>query len=211
MANSAVPAPDFPVSAVVLAGGHSRRLGTDKAFLKLAGRPLVERVVRRLVELSDDLIVVADVADRYQALELPVRLVSDRVRGMGSLMGVYSGLGAARYRYALVVACDMPFLNAALLQYMIPLAAGYDVVIPRLNGMLEPLHAIYGQTCLPHMARLLEEHSRKITAFLDSVKVRFVEEDEIDEFDPRHLSFLNVNTLEDWQRVQSLNEWCGIA
>lgn len=205
MTSSSAAATDLSVSVVILAGGQSRRLGRDKSLLELAGQPLVERVVTRLAPLSDDLVVVADHPARYQSLDMPVRFVTDQVRGMGSLMGIYSGLGVAHHRQALVVACDMPFLNVALLRYMIPLADGYDVVVPRLDSMLEPLHAIYGKTCLPHMAQLLERRERRIVAFFGEVQVRYVEDDEIDRFDPEHLSFINVNLPEDWLHVQRIN------
>jgi molybdopterin-guanine dinucleotide biosynthesis protein A len=195
----------MPCSVVILAGGQSSRLGQDKAFLVLDGQPLVARTAHRLAALSDDLIVVTNDPARYEPLGLPARLLPDERPGEGSLMGIYSGLKAARYSHAVVVACDMPFLNLALLRTMLPLANGYDVVIPRLDGLLEPLHAIYGQACLPAMARLLERGQRQIIAFFHEVRVRYVEEDEVDRFDPLHLSFLNVNTPEDWERVQELS------
>jgi molybdopterin-guanine dinucleotide biosynthesis protein A len=204
MASRGEPTTELPVSAVILAGGKSRRFGRDKSLLELAGQSLIERAVGRLAPVSDEILVVANEPDRYEALHLPVRFVADRVRGMGSLMGIYSGLSAARHRFALVVACDMPFLSESLLRYMIPLADGSDVVIPRLGQMLEPLHAIYGKTCLPHMAKLLDRHESKITAFFEDVRVRYVEEHEIARFDPEHLSFLNVNQPEDWRRVQEI-------
>jgi molybdopterin-guanine dinucleotide biosynthesis protein A len=161
--------------------------------------------------LSDDLLVVANEPSRYESLELPVRFVPDQVCGMGSLMGIYSGLNAACYYHALVVACDMPFLNVSLLRHMIPLAEGYDVVIPRVQQLLEPLHAIYSRRCLPHMGRLLEHRNRKITAFFDRVKVHYIEEDEIQRFDPLHHSFLNVNRPEDWQQVQRIHALSRLA
>jgi molybdopterin-guanine dinucleotide biosynthesis protein A len=154
--------------------------------------------------LSDDLVVVTNDADRYEPLTLPARLVPDEHRGIGSLMGIYSGLKVARHTHALVVACDMPFLSLPLLRYMVPLAPGQDVVIPRIGGFLEPLHAIYSRACLPAMARLLAEGRRQIIAFFDEVRVRYVEEAEVDQLDPDHLSFVNVNTPDDWERAQRL-------
>lgn len=204
-----VSASQLPVSIVVLAGGQSRRFGQDKSLLELAGQPLIVRAVTRLAPLSDDLIVVANEPGRYESLDLPVRFEADRVRGMGSLMGIYSGLVAARHRHALVVACDMPFLSEALLRYMIPLADGFDVVIPRVGRMLEPLHAIYSRACLPYMAKLLEDRQRKIIAFFDEVRVRCVEAHEIARFDPEHLSFFNVNRPEDWQHAQEIHTRSG--
>jgi molybdopterin-guanine dinucleotide biosynthesis protein A len=205
MTGDTAPIPKPAISAIVLAGGKSSRLGKDKAFLLLDGQPLVALTVHQLATLSDDLIVVTNDPARYEPLELPARLLPDERPGEGSLMGIYSGLKAAHHSHALVVACDMPFLNLPLLQYMLPLADGYDVVIPRLEGMLEPLHAVYSKACLPAMARLLEQGERQIIAFFHEVRVRYVEEDEVDRFDPHHLSFLNVNTTEDWDLVQRLS------
>ena len=192
------------VSVVVLAGGESSRLGRDKAFLTLGGQTLVERAVDRLSCLSDDIAVVANEMARYEALELPARLVSDERPGKGALMGIYSGLKRAYHPHALDIACDMPFLSLPLLHYMLRLVAGNDVVIPRLADGLEPLHAIYSKACLPAMARVLAMGQRRIVAFFDRVRVRYVKASEVDRFDPRYLSFVNVNTPQDWERVQQL-------
>ncbi len=198
------PMVPISVSAIVLAGGQSSRFGRDKSLLVLDGQPLLAQIVDRLATLSDDLIVVTNRPERYHALSLPVRLLPDERPGEGSLMGIYSGLKAARHSHALVVACDMPFLNLALLRYMIGLAEGYDVVIPRVEGLLEPLHAIYGKACLPAMGRLLEQGQRQIIAFFHEVRVCYVEEEVVDRFDPQHLSLININTRQDWERVQQL-------
>ncbi len=151
-------------------------MGADKALLLLDGQPLIARTVQQLSTLSDDLIVVTNNPERFEPLGLAARLVVDERPGEGSLMGIYSGLKVARHPYALVVACDMPFLNLPLLRYMLSIMPTYDVVVPRLAGMLEPLHAVYGRTCLPWIARLLDEGQRKIVAFFPYVKVRHVEE-----------------------------------
>lgn len=198
------------VSAVVLAGGQSRRLGRDKSFLVVDGQSLIARTVGILADLSDDLIVVTNEPEQYESLALPARLVPDERPGVGSLMGIYSGLKVARHHHALVVACDMPFLNLPLLRYMVglvvpqPLVAGHDVVIPRLGELLEPLHAVYSKVCLSPIARLLAQGRRQVIAFFPEVRVHYVAEDEINRFDPHHLSFVNVNTLEDWTQVQTL-------
>jgi molybdopterin-guanine dinucleotide biosynthesis protein A len=198
-------APSTPAaSALILAGGQSSRLGRDKALLTLDGEPMLAHIVHKLSTLSDDLIVVTNDAGRYGSLALPVRVVPDERPGEGSLMGIYSGLKLARCRHALAVACDMPFLNLGLLRYMLSLAPGHDAVVPRVGRFLEPLHAIYSRACLPHIARLLGQGQHQIIAFFRDVLVRYVEKDELDGFDPRRLSFVNVNTPGDWQRVQDL-------
>ena len=192
------------ISAIVLAGGQSRRLGQDKSLLLVEGRPLLARTVDRLAALSDDLVVVTNALERYEDLALPARLVPDEQPGLGALMGVYSGLKEVRHSHALAVACDMPFLNLPLLRYMASLAGEYDVVIPRLDDLLEPLHAIYGRSCLPAMEERLAQGRRRIVGFYGAVRVRYVDRPEIERFDPEHLSFLNVNTPDDWERVRAL-------
>lgn len=201
--DSAVPR-ETRLSVVVLAGGHGRRLGQDKSLLKVDGVPLLARTVQRLGTLTDDLVVVTNDGPRYESLALAARIVPDEKPGIGSLMGIYSGLRAARHSHALVVACDMPFLNLPLLRYMASLVPKHDVVVPRLGSLLEPLHAIYGKSCLPFIEELLGRGERQIIAFFYRVQVRYVEEAELERFDPDHLSFVNVNTPEDWVRVQKL-------
>lgn len=195
-----------PASAVVLAGGESRRLGRDKSLLPLGGRPLLVRTLDKLVAVSDDLIVVTNTPQQYEHLDLPARMVPDERPGVGSLMGLYSGLRVARHSRALVVACDMPFLNLPLLRHLLAADPACDVVIPRLGEWLEPLHAVYDRACLPAIERVLASGRRQIVAFFDQVRACEVPTAEIDRFDPRHLSFLNVNTPEDWARVQALAE-----
>ena len=194
------------VSGIVLAGGQSRRLGRDKSLLEIEGQPLLVRTVHTLTALSDDLIVVTNAPERYAPLGLPVRFVADEKPGVGSLMGLYSGLKAAHHPYALVVACDMPFLNPALLRYLLSLTAGYDIVIPRRDGLAEPLHAVYSRACLPAMDRVLRQGRRQIIAFFDQVRVRWVEESEIAPFDSQGFSFLNINTPQDWARVRAIQK-----
>ena len=123
---------------------------------------------------------------------------------MGALMGVYSGLKAAHYPFALAVACDMPFLNLPLLRYMLTRAVDYDVVVPHIGTFFEPLHAVYGKTCLPAMQDSLAQRRRQIVAFFPRVRVYHVKAAEIESFDPGHLSFLNINTPEDWAKARSL-------
>ena len=189
---------------MILAGGQSKRLGTDKALLELDGESLLSRAVRKAAALSDDVIVVTNNPETYEHLGLAARFVPDDQPGEGALMGVYSGLKAAAHESALAVACDMPFFSVPLLRYMLPKIARYAVVIPRFDSMLEPLHAIYGRRCLPFMAALLAQGRRQIISFLGDVEVYYVEEPTIARFDPLHLAFLNVNTMADWQLVQEM-------
>ena len=194
--------PILTVSGIVLAGGQSARLGTDKSFINVNGQSLIEHIVAKLTRLSDDVIIVTNSPDEYDHLE--ARLVGDIYPGKGALVGIYSGLRAAANAYSLVVACDMPFLDLNLLRYMIILAREHDVVIPRIGGLPEPLHAIYSKNCLEPIDRLLARGGLKIIDFFSEVRVRYVEESEVDIFDPQHLSFFNVNTPNDLEEMKKL-------
>jgi len=188
------------ISSVVLAGGQSKRMGVNKAFLEVGGRPIIERLIDQVLVVGQQVILVTNSPHEYAHLGYPT--VPDVYPGKGSLGGIYSGLRAARYRHALVVACDMPFLNVSLLRYMISLAPEYDVVVPRTEQGVEPLHALYSKACLPAMERLLQQDHLKVISFYSQVRVRYVEQEEIETLDPRHLSFFNINSPRDleWAR-----------
>ena len=192
-------------SAIVLAGGVSRRLGQDKRRLKLwgtAGPTLLEHTVEILVRLCADVIVVLNDPEEWR--DLPARLVTDTYPDSGSLGGIYSGLVAATNNYALVVASDMPFLSADLIRAMLMHSRNYDVLIPRSlhsgttrNALdVEPLHAIYSKSCLEPIRVLLESGRRQIAAFFPQVQVAYVEPEETQRYDPSGRSLLNVNTPE---------------
>ena len=190
------------VSGIILAGGRSRRLGTDKAFLQLGEETLIERVLRTMRGLVDDVLIVTNDHPRYA--HLGAKLVGDVYPGKASLGGIYSGLLSARHDQALVLGCDMPFLNVALLHYMLSLAETNEVVIPRYGTYLEPLHAIYHRRCLDSMRRLIERDQLRISEVFCDATTRFVTANEIDLFDPERLSFLNINTPEDLGRAQAM-------
>ena len=124
--------------------------------------------------------------------------------GKGSLGGIYTGLVHSSNHNNLAVACDMPFLNLSLLRYMVDISQDYDVVIPKLGDYTEPLHGVYSKNCLPRMKELLEHGDHRITDFFALVRVRYVETDEIDRYDPEHLSFFNINTEDDLEKAQIL-------
>lgn len=192
------------MTSIVLAGGKSLRLGRDKAVDEIGGQSLIQRVIDRLSSLGNEIIVVTSSSDQLPELEL--RRVVDIYPGMGALGGIYSGLKVATSYHSLVVACDMPFLSIALLRYLIELSPGFDIVIPRVGRLVEPLHAIYSKNCLATIEAMMQKGNLKISELLNAVKVRYVEDDEIEKFDPQHMSFFNVNSEADLERARSLLE-----
>jgi molybdopterin-guanine dinucleotide biosynthesis protein A len=196
------------VSGIVLAGGSSSRLGEDKALIRVAGCSLIERVVDVLRPLVSDLLLVTQgerlTSDAEPFADLHVPTVADVYPGVGTLGGLHAGLSAIHGEYGLVVGCDMPFLNADLLRFMISQACGYDVVMPRVAEYYEPLHALYARRCAPAIERSILAGRRRIRHALADLRIRYIEEPEIDRYDPDHLSFFNVNTPEELERARAL-------
>ncbi len=196
------------MSCIVLAGGKSFRLGYDKAVEIVGNRSLLQRVVACLSLFNSDIIVVTATGQPFiQFVDYPrLKIVTDTYPGKGPLGGIYSGLAASDSFCNLVVACDMPFLNQALLRYMIQLSARFDLVVPRLDNMVEPLHAVYSKDCLSPIECLLKQGNMQVRQLFTMVKVRYVETDEINKFDPKHLSFFNINTEADLERARELTK-----
>lgn len=181
-------------SAAVLAGGRSSRMGQSKPRLELGGEPLLQRVLRPLVALFDDVFVVS--SDMSLA-EFGVPVVADMAEG-GPLAGVYTALSYAERRHCLIVACDMPFLSAPLLRYMSELAPEVDVVAPRDARGWHPLHAVYARAVGPAAAARLERDRRAIHELFADVRCREVTPAELARFGrPGRDPLLNLNTPED--------------
>ncbi len=194
------------LTAIVLAGGLSRRLGRTKALEHVGGELLIHRVLNRVSEVADETVLVVANFEQAAALPLPrnVRVVTDAYPDSGSLGGIYTGLEAANTGWGLTVACDMPFLNVDLLKRQAELRPGFDVVVPELDGRPEPTHALYSKACLDHIRPRLAAGEFKIAGFFEEVRVRTVTQAEVLEYDPDRLSFFNVNTQEDLDRAESL-------
>jgi len=194
------------ISCVVLAGGKGLRLKRDKVLENIGNISLLQRVVSCLSVYNSEIIIVTS---QKQSLSLFVdypklRVEADIYPDKGPLGGIYTGLTASNSFYNLVVACDMPFLNRALLSYMMQISAGFDVVMPRVGDLVEPLHAVYSKNCVAPIENLLKQGILQIYQFFPWVKVRYVEAEEIDRFDPEHLSFFNINTAADLRRAREL-------
>ena len=196
------------VTSIVLAGGRSSRLGREKYLEVIAGKSLIERAIDNLSALSREILIVISQkqarATESSFIYPKAKSVVDLYPGKSSLGGIYTGLVHSSSLHNLVVACDMPFLNIDLLRYMIGLSSSFDVVIPRTGDQMEPLHAIYSKNCMVLMEKQLKQNNLKITAFFSSVKVRYVEQDELDRFDPERLSFFNINTEADLKKARRL-------
>lgn len=191
------------MTGAVLAGGKSSRMGTNKALLTFGGRRLIERIVAALRDLFPEVLVIGGTPGPYD--DLGVRVIPDLIPEKGSLGGIYTATAAASHPHAFVMACDMPFFNASLIRHMQALAGDADLVIPRSAEGLQPLHAIYGKACLPHMEEAIRSGDLKIARFFPKVRVREVGPDVLATLDREGLAFLNANTPEEF--AEALARW----
>ncbi|TWJ17778.1 molybdenum cofactor guanylyltransferase [Geobacter argillaceus] len=190
------------VTGVILAGGASSRMGSNKALLPQKGVRFIEGIYRTLAKLFEEVIVVTNSPEQYAFL--PCRKVSDLCPGKGVLAGIHSGLIHSNDPAIFVVACDMPHLNAELIRYQVSLVTGADLIIPSTDKGFEPLHALYRKACLPALEELLQSGTnRRVVGLMSRVCVRELLPEEIAPFDPEFNSFININTPEDYFRLRN--------
>ena len=196
------------MTSIVLAGGKSSRFGWTKAHQTIGDKSLIEWVIDRLAKISTELIIVTGQDDSFTSLTatipLSLKIMTDIHVGKGPLGGIYTGLVALQSPRAIVVGSDMPFLSTALLGYMIQHSQAFDAVIPRIGKWIEPLCAVYSRSCLAPIQRLLERDELMVSKLFTMVKVKYVEEAEIDRLDPKRLSFFNINTKADLDKARRL-------
>ncbi|MCM2359711.1 MAG: formate dehydrogenase accessory sulfurtransferase FdhD [Geobacteraceae bacterium] len=189
------------VTGVILAGGTSSRMGSNKALLLHHGGRIIEGIYRTLAELFEEVIVVTNTPEHYQFL--PCRKVPDIYPGKGVVAGIHAGLSQSSEPAVFVVGCDMPQLQGKLIRHLTTLAEGVDVVMPLSPGGYEPLHAVYGKGCLPALEELLQKGDQRVLSLLPRVRVREVPAGEVARFDEGFDSFANINTPDDYYRLRS--------
>jgi molybdenum cofactor guanylyltransferase len=192
------------VTGVILAGGQSRRMGQDKAFLPFGKGLLIERVIEVVQQVTADVILITNTPERYRRFGLP--MFSDVIAEAGSLGGIYTGLVSAKTPYSLCLACDMPFVKPTFLRFLCRTAAEADVVIPRNAEDFQPLCAVYSQVCRDPIRHKIEVGQLKITGFFDQVRVRVIDGDLLTRYDPPDVMFFNANTPEEYAKAQHMFE-----
>jgi molybdopterin-guanine dinucleotide biosynthesis protein A len=195
------------LTIAIMAGGKSSRMGTDKSFVPLLGKPMIEHILERVSGLDqDETILITNRPQDYDHLALP--MFTDVFPGKGSLGGIYTAIRYSRSEYTFVIACDMPFVNPALMRYMIALRGEregpYDVIVPRVEGHPQGLHAIYGQACLEPIRSQLDANRLKVIGFYDQVRVRYLDPAEYARLDPDGLALHNINTPEELEAARQL-------
>ena len=214
------------VTGVILAGGKSRRMGENKAMMRLGDNSLIGHVIRCMRLVTDELLLVTNSPTEYA--HLGVSMHGDILPSTGALGGIYTGLTHASYDTVLCVACDSPFLEPKLLTYLVSVLGEYDAVMPETYSSrqtpfcrnkdigvtnpsygadtqitLQTLCAVYSKRCLPIIALMLQESELRVHALQERAHIKRVSPEVWQAFDPEGMSFFNINTPEDFESADA--------
>ncbi|MEK6645688.1 MAG: molybdenum cofactor guanylyltransferase [Candidatus Firestonebacteria bacterium] len=204
------------MTAIILAGGKSTRINTNKIFLPFANKTMLERRINLLAKIFKNIIVVVNskmrekeiepIVNSFKNKDLHLKVVCDYIKDKGSIGGLYSGLMYSKTLYNFVTACDMPFLNVQLLEYMKKFTKDkkYDAIIPFFQKGYEPLFAFYSKNCIKPIEKQLEKTNLKITNFFAKIIKKNISLREIKQFDTQLLSFFNINTLDNYSKAKQI-------
>ena len=194
------------VSGVVLAGGKSKRMGMDKRHLSVHGKPLLDRVTSVLLELFPEVLLVLAEED-ISRQDDRMRIVTDLIPDCAAVGGLYTGLYHSRYPRVFVVACDMPFINPAVIELFLQKIDSTDIVMAQLVTGLQPLHGLYSKQCLPILKEMIDARDLRLQNIADKqgLTVHRVPETEIKRLDPQLLSFLNLNSPADLELANKIS------
>ncbi|MBM7854113.1 molybdopterin-guanine dinucleotide biosynthesis protein A [Desulfohalotomaculum tongense] len=188
------------IGIIILAGGKSRRMGRDKAFLKLGKQTLIEIIVNKAKAFCfSEIILVTNEIKKYSLL-LNVKIVKDFYPDLGPLAGIHAGLIHSKCRINFVVSCDMPFISLKIVNELLEKQSHYKVVVPKENDKYQPLAALYTKDCAPYIKYLLEKKESKVIKLYDLVKTCYLDVNYVNN------NFLNINTPKDFEQAKKLME-----
>lgn len=203
-------------SAIVLAGGRGRRMGSvEKALLEFEGKTIIERLLESLFRVVNEVVIsfrdkkqeekFISVLEKFPARR--IRFCFDTLEDAGPLEGIRAGLFESRSEYSFVCAGDMPFVNFRVVDLLFEKASGHDVALPKWeNGKYEPLHAVYSKKIIHEIEKAFEKGKRSVlTSVFEMKDVVFVDVSEIQEIDPELRTFANINTVDEMQCIIELS------
>ncbi len=178
-------------------------MGREKAYLRIGERTIIEEQSDTLGRIFDEIIIVANSQKYFKNID--VKVVTDIIPDLGPLGGLYSGLAVSSNIHSFLIACDMPFINLQLIDYMIKQIGENDIVIPLSSKGIETLFAVYSLNCLETIRRQIEFRNLKLLDILNFFKVKYISQEEVEKYDPKEFSFFNVNSPKDYE--EALKIW----
>jgi molybdenum cofactor guanylyltransferase len=190
---------EMNAGAIILSGGQSRRMGTNKALLPISEKPNIERIKEELEKNFEEMILVTNHQEVYDFLK--IKMVSDHYPGKGPLAGIHAGLLATSHEVNLVVACDMPFVSAGLGAILVENLREYDAVVPIIGGTKHPLFAVYRKKIVEEIKTCLENNSLRMIHLLANINVLYMTEEDLQSYNKESLEqiFFNMNHPEEYE------------
>ncbi|MCP4172511.1 MAG: molybdenum cofactor guanylyltransferase [Fuerstiella sp.] len=196
-------------AAIVLCGGKSLRMGTDKALVRLGGETLLQRCCRLISKSADPVVVVSSPSQVLPELAQRILVTEDHLPGEGPLTGLLAGLRQIRRRVPFgdfpiwVGSCDAPFVNVGVINAMVWKLGEFDAVAVRHRGRINPHSAVYRLSVIETVERVVMSGERRATAILDHLSLKTVESTVLHEIDPDLAFLCNLNTAEDLERARA--------
>lgn len=186
-------------TGIILVGGKSSRMGTNKALLPIGGKKVIERIAEKMEMITDHLIIVTNTFQEYEFLNLP--MVADMYKGLGPLAGIHAGLEASKTDHNLVAACDMPFVSMEIGSYLLKQLNDYQVCIPEIYGQLHPLFAAYRRDIKDTLEEYLKKNELRVRETLKAFNVKIITEKDLEAegFQIRDSDFFNMNYPEEYE------------
>lgn len=188
-------------TGIIIAGGKSSRMGTNKALLKIGGKTVIEKIVEELKQTVTEVIIVTNTFEEYEFLGIP--MFEDKWKGMGPLAGIHAGLQASNTNKNLVVACDMPFISSELGTVLLKFLDDFQAAVPKMAGQLHPLFAAYQKDVEEEVYKSLQNEQLRIRQFLQNVNAKIVTEDDLNKvgFHYHECHFFNMNHPEEFEEA----------
>lgn len=189
-------------TAIILAGGKSSRMGTNKALLPVGGKPNIKLIKEQLAPFFSDMMVVTNDFEAYEFLQVP--MIKDEYNGKGPLAGIQTGLKNSRTETNFFVACDMPFVSGELAKHLVELCDDYEGVVPVINGTLHPLFSVFKKSVLSKVEQCLREDRLKIRDLLEELDILYVNEGDLERVMVGNIEkiFYNMNYPLDYQKAK---------
>ena len=187
------------MDAIILAGGENKRVPVIKGFLEINGRGIIEKNIELLKVIFNKVIISTNNPEIYFYLSVP--MIGDIIEYRGPMTGILSVLTMPDVSEVFVTACDMPFINAMLIKYIVDKwEKEYDAVIPIFDDKPQPLLGIYSKRIAKRMEQSIKIGGRSLRRFLQGINVLYINEEEVRGIDPEGRSFININTMEDFHK-----------
>lgn len=186
------------IKGCIIAGGRSGRFGSDKSVHVFNGKPLISHVADAVKPVFKEIFIAANDPEKFAFLGLPV--VPDLIPGMGPLGGIYTALETFDIERVFVIPCDMPWISTDLIRFMCSIEPAYDIVVPRIGGRYQPLHAIYSHRCGDAIKGSIAREDYRMSGFYGGLNMRIVSEEEVRRFGDPERIFHNINFRDDLEK-----------